>query len=141
VRTLTLLLLSAALGLCAGCSSLPGCADDDCPKPPTRILDPGAQVPIYETVREPIYEERRTPVWGEKTLPVYQERKKPVTISIPTCDGKCDKVVELWDRTEEVQIGVRRVRACLGYKTERVQVGTCCRKVIVGWRAAEPTCP
>lgn len=137
-------LIVALLLLCAGCSSNSrnelGCADDDCP-PVGPITRPGHRVAVYEIVQEPRYEERRVPVWGEKTVPVYQQRRKPVTITVQDACG-CDQVLELWDRREEVQVGVERVRACLGYRTERVQVGTCPRRVLVGWReVADTACP
>ena len=146
--------LAGAL-LLAGCSSagalpppppLPGLADcapeSDCP-PVGPVLLEGEQVPIYETRYEPIYEERRTPVWGEKTVPAYRTRKIPVTISWPDACTGCEKDVRLFDREEQVQVGVRRVPACIGYKTERVVVGHCAKQVRVGWRTAapEPACP
>ncbi len=151
---ISIILAVVAAASLVGCSSgpsLPGpgallasCApsDNDCP-PVDSITIPGHRVPIYKTINEPIYENRKTAVWGEKTVDVYQTRKVPVTITLPdSCTG-CDKVVKLWDKEQQVQVGTRRVPACIGYKTERIVVGHCPKKVLVGWRTVEetPDCP
>ena len=137
--------LCALLGACAtrGPNELPtpdlpglSCQDTECP-PAEPVTRPGAQVPIYRTRDEPIWEERRTPVWGEKTVPVYQTRKIPVTIKVWDPCTKCEKDVRLWDKEQRVQVGVRRVHACIGYKTERVQTGSCPKKEIIGWRSVD----
>ena len=124
---------------------LPGLAcleDTECP-PALGVYRSGTQVPVYEVRDEPIYEERRTPIWGEKSVPIYQTRRAPVTAKLWDPCSKCDNEVELWDKEERVQVGVQRVRACLGYKTERVRVGSCPTRVRVGWKSVEdgPTCP
>jgi len=147
VRRATILGLTAlfALGGCASGPSLPAppspgdllasCSqeENDCP-PVEAILESGYHVPVYKTIQAPIFEERRTPVWGEKTVEVYQTRKVPVTISVPNVCTGCDHDVTLWDKEERVQVGTRRVRACLGYRTKRVVVGHCPKQVQVGWR-------
>ena len=119
-----------------------GQRDNSCP-PVEAVTIPGYRVPVYKTVNQPIYEERKTAVWGEKTVDVYQTRKVPVTISLPDSCSDCDNVVKLWDKEERVQVGTRRVPACIGYKTERVVVGHCPKQVQVGWRTVEetPDCP
>jgi len=155
VRLAIILGLIVAPGLvgCASGPSLPtppspgdllascGTAKDDCP-PVDDILDPGRLVPVYKTVQDPIYEERRTPVWGKKTVDVYQMREVPVTITVPDVCTGCERKVKLWDKEERVQVGTRRVPACLGYHTERVVVGHCPRQVRVGWRTVTepPAC-
>ena len=148
------IILALVMGL-AACSSAPtppspaalfaacGGAEDDCP-PVADIQAPGCQEPVYETRQEPIWEERRTPVWGEKTVAVYQTRKVPVTISLPDACTGCDREIKLWDKEERVQVGVRRVPACIGYRVERVQVGSCPKQIRVGWRPvveADPCAP
>ena len=98
----------------------------------------GHQVPVYEWYDEPIYETQRTPVYGQETVPVYRIRKRPVTW--PTkdyCTG-CEGEKCLWTVNERVQVGVRRVDTCIGYKEKRVCVGTCRKRRIVGWRTVEP---
>ncbi|MDJ0522291.1 MAG: hypothetical protein QNJ90_09480 [Planctomycetota bacterium] len=142
MRIAILLVLACGLVGCTSAGGLPGLssacdpADDECPPvEPIRIA--GHQEPVYRTIQQPIYEERRTPVWGEKTVPVFQTRRKPVTITLPDACGDCDRVVELWDTEEQVQVGVRRVPACIGYKVEKVQVGSCPKRVLVGWRTVE----
>ena len=142
MRIPTLIAVAAVLAL-AGCTSSPtlsdlACADDDCP-PAEDIHLPGHQVPVYETICDPIYEERREPIWGEKTVPVFQTRRVPVTITVKDHCG-CDQVIKLWDREEKVQVGVRRVRACIGYRTEKVQVGSCPRRILRGWRTVGDPC-
>ena len=126
-----------------GCSSAsgPGCdTEEECPDIKRITLD-GYKVPIYEVVQEPIYEEREVQIWGMKTVPVYQERRRPVTITLTDFSG-CENVIDLWDKTDERQVGVRRVRACIGTRVERVQVGCCPKRVIVGWRTVNDTgCP
>jgi len=142
VKVLTPMLLSLALAACASgpgapapLAALDACAatDDACP-PVDDIVAPGHRVPVYKTIQEPIYEERRTPVWGEKTVAVYQVRRTPVTLTLPDGCSGCDKVVTLWDKEDKVQVGTQRVPACVGYKVERVQVGSCPRQVRIGWR-------
>lgn len=142
----TLLGLAAVLVL-AGCRAphdrdwfekLPGEAGNtECP-PAEPVIAPGYQVPHYEIVEEPVYEECRVPIWGEKTVPVYAERRVPVTL--PTYDmcQKCEKEAVLWHKKTRVQVGVKRVPACIGYRTERRQVGTCRRCVQKGWRTVNP---
>ena len=140
-----------------GCSSgptlpsLPGPGDllasyapsgNDCP-PVGAVTIPGYRVPVYKTINQPIYEERKTAVWGNKTVDVYQTRKVPVTITLPDNCSDCENVVKLWDKEQRIQVGTRRVPACIGYKTERVVVGHCLKQVQVGWRTVEetPDCP
>ena len=150
-----LLLLALTLAACASRSSVPSqlaalnaCAGDegDCP-PVSDIMAPGYRVPVYKTIEEPIYEERRTAVWGEKTVAVYQVRRTPVTLTLPdSCTG-CDRVVTLWEKEDKVQVGTKRVPACIGYKIERIKVGSCPKQVRVGWRTeaevdpCAPVCP
>jgi hypothetical protein len=138
VRIFSPLLFVMLLG---ACSSGPSCLQEDaCPEVEPVTIG-GHQEPIYKIVQEPIYEERQIPIWGEKTVPVFQERRKPVTISLPDLCG-CDREVDLWDKKETIQVGVRRVPACIGTRTERVQVGSCPKRVRVGWRTVGASdCP
>lgn len=141
--------LLVPLGGCSTTNSLnvfPGdeftSKDDACvQRAPAETL-PGYQVPVYECYEEPIYRTQRTPVYGYETVPVYRNRKKPVTW--PTkdyCTG-CESEKTLWCVNERVQVGVKRVYTCLGYKTERICVGTCKKRRICGWRTIEPPpCP
>jgi hypothetical protein len=113
---------------------------DECPgaKP---ITLPGELEPVYKTIQKPVYEERRVPVWGEKTVQVYRMRRKPVTLTLPDpCTG-CDRKIDLWSTKEKVEVGTKRVRACLGYHVQRVRVGSCPERVRVGWRVASDDAP
>ncbi|MDA1194399.1 MAG: hypothetical protein O2894_04375 [Planctomycetota bacterium] len=149
-RLATLLAASAVLWL-AACNSTgngPSAGlmgeDRECTRRLPPVIRPGDQVPIYEFVEEPIFEDRHTPVYGHKTVDVVQNRKRPITW--PTkdfCTG-CEGEQCLWTVNEEVRVGIDRVPACIGYKRERVQVGTCRKKVLVGWRTVQPApcaCP
>ena len=153
IRTIALLaaavLGAAVLGGCQTTHSInkyPGDLftdeDDAClQRAPGETLA-GYQVPIYECYEEPIYRTQRTPVYGYETVPVYRTRRKPVTW--PTkdyCTG-CESEKTLWCVDQKVQVGVKRVHTCIGYKSERICVGTCKKRRICGWRTVEPPpCP
>lgn len=148
----TLLLLAFAV-LLAGCSApgptpysgtrhardwfakLPGeTGNTECP-PVDPVVAPGYQIAKYECIEEPIYEERRVPIMGHKTVPVYAERRVPVTLPTNSISQRqCEQEKVLWHKKERFQVGVKRVPACIGYRTERVQVGTCRKQVQVGWQ-------
>ena len=116
--------------------------DDACTQRAPGVTLAGHQVPVYEWYEEPIYETQRTPVYGKETVPVYRIRKKPVTW--PTkdhCTG-CEGEKCLWTVDERVQVGVKRVDTCIGYKETKVLVGQCRKRRLVGWRVVEPApCP
>ena len=119
-----------------------GRVEKECTERPDPVTLPGTQVPIYECVEEPIYEDRYTPIYGQKTVDVFQKRRRPVTIPVKDWCTGCERDVTLWCVNEDVRVGVERVDSCIGYKTERVQVGTCRKQVIVGWRTLQPApCP
>ncbi len=148
MRILMSALIVAVAGLTTACSTtnslnvFPGGSftseDDACIErhPPIELA--GHQVPIWECYEEPIYETQRTPVYGYETVPVYRTRKKPVTWPVKDhCTG-CVTEKCLWTVDERVQVGVKRVHTCIGYKTEKVLVGHCRKRRICGWRTIEP---
>lgn len=116
--------------------------DSACVERAPGVTLPGHQVPVYEWYDEPIYETRRTPLYGKETVPVYRIRKKPITWTTKDYCTGCERETCLWTVDEKVQVGVKRVDHCIGYKTEKVLVGQCRKRRIVGWRAVEPPpCP
>lgn len=145
IPTIVLLLAATAgLGACSSTGFLDGAArvraesSDPCLDRPPVAMMPGCQVPIYECYDEPIYCTRREKLYGEETVPVYRVRKKPVTWPVTDYCTGCQTEKTLWSVNQKVQVGVKRVKTCIGYKETKELVGHCRKRRIVGWRTVEP---
>ena len=104
-------------------------------------------VPVYEITKEPLYGCRMVPRWGaiQREVPamrqeaVFETRRTPVCVqaSVPVYATRCTPVMAIdltsWCQervkpsyhiVEQVQCGVRTEPRIVGYKEEKVQVGT-----------------
>ena len=80
-------------------------------------------VPVYALRTVPVYETRRIPICGHVTVPVYAS--KPTPSMLPAWGCGCQEVEKpsFW-YPEQVQCGVKREPRILGYRTEKVKVGS-----------------
>ncbi len=89
--------------------------------------------PIESTREEPVYEIKRTPVCGMVDVTVYAQVCKPV-MGIDFTSW-CEERMVPWTHVRvEVPCGVRKERRVLGYKEEKVRVGTTKVPCRAGWR-------
>lgn len=72
---------------------------------------------------EPIYETRRTPVCVQAAVPIYAMRCKPV-MAIDLFSWCEERMRPTFSVTERVPCGVRYEPKVVGFKEEKVQVGT-----------------
>ena len=89
--------------------------------------------PIQATREEPIYEIRRTPICGMVDVPVYAQVCRTV-MGLDFTSWREERMVPWLRVREEVPCGVRRERRVLGYKEEKVRVGTALRACKAGVR-------
>lgn len=89
--------------------------------------------PIQGFRQEPIYEIRRTPVCGHVSEIVYAQVCKPI-MGVDLFSW-CEERMTPWGYARiEAPCGTRRVPKVLGYKEEKVQVGTALVPCKAGWR-------
>lgn len=91
------------------------------------------KVPVQGTRAEPVYEIRRTPICGVADETVYAQVCRPV-MGLDLTSWCVEKQVPWFSVTEEVPCGTRRVQRVLGYREEKVQVGTALKACQTGWR-------